>query len=85
MRADVGGEPFPGVASWGRRPTVDNGAPLLEVFLFDFDGDLYGKEMDVSFVAWLRGEEKFDSLDLMKRQMLADVVDARAVLAASAL
>ncbi len=82
--AEVDGVSLPGVASWGRRPTVDNGAPLLEVFLLDVDRDLYGKEMNVCFVAWLRGEEKFDGLDLMKRQMLADVVDARAVLAVSA-
>ena len=70
------------MASWGRRPTVDNGAPLLETFLFDFGGDLYGRRMDVSFVAWLRGEEKFASLDLLKVQMAADATEARALLAA---
>src|SRR5271168_547656 len=49
-----------GVASFGRRPTFDNGAPLLEIFLFDFDGDLYGEALDVAFVAFIRDELKFD-------------------------
>ncbi len=84
VRATVDGTTHPGVASWGRRPTVDNGAPLLETFLFDFSGDLYGRRMDVSFVAWLRGEEKFDSLDLLKVQMAVDAAEARALLVAPA-
>ena len=49
-----------GVASFGRRPTFDNGAPLLEVFLFDFKGDLYGQTLDVAFIAFIREELKFD-------------------------
>ena len=83
VRAEIEGWSYNGVASWGRRPTVDDGRPLLEVFLFDVALDLYGKQMDVAFVVWLRGEEKFDSLDAMKLQMLTDVADARAALAAS--
>ena len=82
VRAEIDGRSFTGVASWGRRPTVDNGRPLLEVFLLDVALDLYGKQMDVTFVAWLRGEEKFDSLDVMKTQMSTDVAEARAALAA---
>ena len=54
VRASVEGRTYDAVASWGRRPTVDDGAPLLETFLFDFTGDLYGKTMAVAFVAWLR-------------------------------
>lgn len=81
VRAEVDGLIRDGVASWGRRPTVDNGAPLLEVFLFDFAGDLYGKVMEVFFIAWLRPEEKFDSLEALKTQMLTDAADARAALA----
>ena len=81
VRAEVDGITYDAVASWGRRPTVDNGAPLLEVFLFDFEGDLYGRTMDVVFVAWLRAEEKFDDLDALKAQMLRDADDARASLA----
>ena len=53
-------ERFDGVASFGRRPTFDNGAPLLEVFLFDFKGDLYGTVLDVAFIGFIRDELKFD-------------------------
>jgi riboflavin kinase/FMN adenylyltransferase len=71
-----------GVASFGRRPTVDSdGAPLLETFVFDFDGDLYGETCDISFFGFLRGEEKFDSLDALMVQMKRDEAEARALLA----
>jgi riboflavin kinase/FMN adenylyltransferase len=71
-----------GVASFGRRPTVnDNGAPLLETFLFDFSGDLYGQVCDVSFFGYLRGEVKFDGLDPLVAQMKRDEAEARALLA----
>ena len=56
---------FDGVASFGRRPTFDNGAPLLEVFLFDFKGDLYGSTLDVAFIGFIREELKFDSVDAL--------------------
>lgn len=81
VRASVDGVTHDGVASWGRRPTVDNGTPLLEVFLFDFSGDLYGRTMEVDFIAWLRAEAKFDSLDALKAQMVKDAADAKAALA----
>ena len=71
-----------GVASFGRRPTVDSdGAPLLETFVFDFDGDLYGETCAVSFFGFLRGEEKFDGLDALVAQMRRDEAEARALLA----
>jgi len=71
-----------GVASFGRRPTVDdNGAPLLETFLFDFSGDLYGQTCRVSLFGYLRGEEKFDGLDALVAQMKRDEQEARALLA----
>jgi len=73
---------FDGVASFGRRPTVtDNGAPLLETYLFDFDGDLYGETCRVSFFGFLRGEEKFDGLDALIGQMNRDKAEAKAMLA----
>ncbi|OIQ69094.1 RNA-binding riboflavin kinase RibR [mine drainage metagenome] len=72
-----------GVASFGRRPTFDNGAPLLEVFLFDFKDDLYGKSLDVAFIAFIRDELKFDSIDALIRQMDDDSARARAQLAAA--
>jgi riboflavin kinase / FMN adenylyltransferase len=72
-----------GVASFGRRPTFDNGAPLLEVFLFDFKDDLYGKCLDVAFIGFIRDELKFDSIDALIRQMGDDSARARAQLAAA--
>jgi len=74
---------FDGVASFGRRPTFDNGAPLLEIFLFDFKGDLYGRRLDVAFIAFLREELKFDGVDALIRQMDDDSRVARERLAAS--
>jgi riboflavin kinase/FMN adenylyltransferase len=85
VRANVGGQLIDGVASFGRRPTFDNGAPLLEVFLFGFDGDLYGQWIEVAFISWIRAEAKFDSIDDLKRQMDADSAKAREVLAREAL
>jgi riboflavin kinase/FMN adenylyltransferase len=74
---------FDGVASFGRRPTFDNGAPLLEVFLFDFTGDLYGKALDVAFLAFIRDELKFDHVDALVARMNDDSAQARARLAAA--
>lgn len=71
-----------GVASFGRRPTVDDdGAPLLETFVFDFSGDLYGEICQVSFFGYLRSEVKFDGLDALVAQMKRDEAEARALLA----
>jgi riboflavin kinase/FMN adenylyltransferase len=71
-----------GVASFGRRPTVDDdGVPLLETHVFDFSDDLYGESCTVSFFGFLRGEEKFDSLDALVAQMDRDSDEARAILA----
>ena len=71
-----------GVASFGRRPTVDaNGAPLLETFVFDFSGDLYDEICQVSFFGFLRSEIKFDGLDALVVQMKRDEAEARALLA----
>jgi riboflavin kinase/FMN adenylyltransferase len=79
-RAD--GSLHDGVASFGRRPTVEtDGAPLLETFVFDFDGDLYGEVCKVSFFSFLRGEEKFETLDALNDQMRHDEAEARALLA----
>jgi riboflavin kinase/FMN adenylyltransferase len=78
--ARVGGRAFPAVASFGTRPTVDDGPPLLEVHLLDFDGDLYGREMDVEFIERIRDEQKFDSLDALVAEMNRDKARARAIL-----
>src|SRR5690242_11619184 len=63
---------FDGVASFGRRPTFDNGAPLLEIFLFDFDGDLYGTTLDIAFIGFIRDELKFDSVEALVVRMNED-------------
>ena len=75
------GKTFDGVASFGRRPTVDEDGPLLlETYVFDFEGDLYGQLCSVSFVAHLRDELKFDGLDPLVAQMKRDEEEARAAL-----
>jgi riboflavin kinase/FMN adenylyltransferase len=81
--AGVRAQPMPGVASLGTRPTVDGREVLLEAHLFDFDGDLYDKRIEVEFVHKLRDEEKFDNLDAMVRQIDRDAVVARDVLSRS--
>jgi riboflavin kinase / FMN adenylyltransferase len=76
--------PLPGVASVGLRPTVDDsGRWLLEVHLFDFSGDLYGRLVRVQFVQWLREELRFDSIDDMTAAIRSDARRARAVLDAA--
>jgi riboflavin kinase/FMN adenylyltransferase len=77
VRADIAGTRHDGVASFGRRPMFDDGAPLLEVFLFDFDGDLYGQAIDVAFIGWIRHEQKFESIETLKRHMTVDAIQAR--------
>lgn len=72
---------YDGVASYGRRPTFDNGAVVFEVFLFNFSGDLYGQSLRVHLVSHLRGEEKFDTAEALVAQMNRDSEEARAALA----
>jgi len=72
----------PAVASLGTRPTVNGTDPLLEVHLFDFDGDIYGKYLYVDFVARLRDEQKFPSIPALVEQMHRDAAAARAILGA---
>jgi riboflavin kinase/FMN adenylyltransferase len=72
--------PLAGVASLGTRPTVNGTEPLLEVHIFDFSGELYGREIEVEFVAKLRDEEKFESLDELTMQMKIDAAQARDLL-----
>ncbi|WP_280553755.1 bifunctional riboflavin kinase/FAD synthetase [Halomonas sp. 25-S5] len=72
------GRCLPGVANIGWRPTVGSERPVLEVHLFDFDGDLYGRRLTVLPCAKLRGEVKFDDFQALKRQISADQARARA-------
>ncbi len=84
VRMKVDGKVYDGVTSWGRRPTFDNGAALFETFLFDYSGNLYGKQVEVSLIGWIRGEEKFDSAEALVVRMHKDVEEAKAILKAAA-
>ena len=75
------GRVIDGVANLGIRPMFETEQPMLEVWLFDFDEDLYGQTLETDLVARLRGELKFDDLDALKAQINADAVAARAALA----
>jgi riboflavin kinase/FMN adenylyltransferase len=81
VRAAIAGRRYDGVASFGRRPMFDSGAVLLEIFVFDFSGDLYGANIDVAFMAWLRDEAMFASAADLMRQMKEDSRLAREALA----
>jgi len=80
VRVGIGGMIRDGVASFGTRPTFDDGAPLLEVHVFDFSGWLYNRELEVEFVAKIRDEEKFESLDVLVQNMRRDASKARELL-----
>jgi riboflavin kinase/FMN adenylyltransferase len=83
VRARLAGEEAwrGGVANFGRTPTTGIRDPLLETFIFDFDGDIYGQQLEVALVRFLRPELKFDSIDAMVTRMHQDVKDAQAHLA----
>ena len=77
VRVDAGtGRPMRGVANLGRRPTVDGGERSLEVHLLEFNGDLYGRWIEVFFVRFLRAERKFGSLEELREQIAKDVRNA---------
>jgi riboflavin kinase/FMN adenylyltransferase len=75
------GSEHPGVASLGVRPTFDPPQELLEAHLFDFDGDLYGRRIEVALHAYIREEVRFDSLEALAAQMREDEAEARRILA----
>ena len=80
VNVDVTGERYKGVANFGRRPTVGAEAPLLEAHLLNFDGDLYGKRIEVSFVDFIRPEQKFDGIAALQKQIAADTETAKKIL-----
>jgi riboflavin kinase/FMN adenylyltransferase len=79
----LNGEPLPGVASLGKRPTVKgpDAVPVLEVHLFDFDAEIYGRRVRVNFLHKLRDEEKYPDLDSLVAQIRRDVDNAKQYLA----
>jgi riboflavin kinase/FMN adenylyltransferase len=72
-----------GVANLGVRPMFQSEEPLLEVWLFDFDEDIYGQEIETQLIAWIRPELKFDGLEALKARIDQDAIDARMALAAA--
>ncbi|MCJ7558802.1 MAG: bifunctional riboflavin kinase/FAD synthetase [Gammaproteobacteria bacterium] len=78
--AGVDSRPWPAVANLGTRPTVNGKRALLEAHLLDFDGDIYGRHLEVRFVAKLRNEHRFETLHLMIEQMHRDLKAAREIL-----
>ena len=80
MTLDDGTE-RPGVASLGVRPTFDPPQELLETYLLDFDGDLYGRKIEVGLHAFIRDEKKFDGVDALVAEMKRDEAAARKLLA----
>ncbi len=81
VKASTPAGEFNGVANFGRRPTVGAAASLLEAHLFDFEGDLYGAEIEVAFLDFIRDEQRFDGLEALKRQIEEDCRVAREKLA----
>jgi len=80
VKVRIGSELYDGACNIGSNPTFRNERVTLEVFLFDFDGDLYGKEVSVFFLDRLRGEKRFPSLDALKAAIAADVAHCREIL-----
>ncbi|HIJ35591.1 MAG TPA: bifunctional riboflavin kinase/FAD synthetase, partial [Gammaproteobacteria bacterium] len=73
----VEGEPVSGVANVGTRPTVNGTRTVLEVHLLNFERDIYGSHVSVDFLKKIRNEQKFDSFELLKEQILIDATQAR--------
>lgn len=71
------GRVLAGAASWGTRPHFDDGAPLLEVHLLDFRGDLYDLELTVDFISFIRAERAFPSVEAMMREIERDIARTR--------
>ncbi|WP_072396906.1 bifunctional riboflavin kinase/FAD synthetase [Hyphomicrobium sp. CS1GBMeth3] len=84
VRVTLDGRQLDGAAYLGTRPTFDNGMPVLEVFLFDFDEAIYGRTIEVSFIDKVRDDRKFSDADELVRQMQIDCEAARRILAQDA-
>jgi len=80
VRVKIGAAWFGGAANIGVRPTFDSGQRLVEVYILDFDGDLYDQVIEIQFIQRLREERKFDSVATLIEQMRRDVAEARRVL-----
>jgi riboflavin kinase/FMN adenylyltransferase len=72
VRVAVDGRLLGGAAYFGTRPSIDDGAPVLEVFLFDFAGDLYGRDIEVAFIGFVRPDQRFRDMEALKAQIARD-------------
>ena len=82
VRVYVNGARYSGASYLGTRPSFDDGKPVIETFLFDFSDDLYGQAIELEFIDFLRGDEKFDSSEQLVKQMQADCNNASTILGA---
>jgi riboflavin kinase/FMN adenylyltransferase len=83
VRVHAQGQVYAGAAYLGTRPTFDDGAPMLEVFLLGFEGDLYGRQIAIELIGFVRGDDKFASIEALKEQMARDCAQAQAMLDAA--
>jgi riboflavin kinase/FMN adenylyltransferase len=78
VRVRIGDKAFDGIANLGIRPTVSHDSKrVLEVHLFEFEGDLYGMDVEVEFLRFVRGERKFDSVDSLRAQIVRDLAEVK--------
>jgi len=77
---EFNGKIYKGISNLGIRPTFDETEPMLETYLFDFSGDLYDKDIIVSFVDFIREEKKFDGIDSLRSQIEEDSIKAKKIL-----
>ena len=76
VKVSIDGLLYKGVANLGIRPTFGQSSPLLEVHLFDYSGDLYGNDIVISFIDFIREEKKFDGIEALKKQIEIDSTKA---------
>lgn len=79
--AETGGQTYRGISNAGKRPSVDGQNLIVEVHLFNFSGDLYGEQIRVTFLHWIREERKFNTLEGLQRQIRQDIQRAIRLLA----
>ena len=77
MKVDVEGKKYGGIANMGVRPTVDGQNTVLEVHIFEFSKNIYGRKINVEFLQKLRDEKKFNGLDELKEQIFKDISTAK--------
>lgn len=80
VKCQLAGKILNGIANMGIRPTVDGSKPVLEIHIFNFNKSIYGERLTIEFKNKLRDEKKFDSIDLLKQQILKDINQAKKIL-----